>query len=375
VTIVDFYAVLGVRRGATVAEVRRAYQKRARQIHPDLNPGDAAAAERFRVISEAFAVLADPQRRAEYDRSGAPAPSPPSVPEVGFEGFDFSAEVRMGATEFREILDGVFRSRKRGERDAARGEDLEQRAQVSFEESLSGTRRRLHVTRLANCGACMGAGETPVAPSRCARCGGAGQVRSRRGRMIFSTRCGDCGGSGVLSRQACPRCAGEGRLMQSDWLEVEIPPGVTTGARIRVPGLGNAGRRGGRPGDFVLVCEVEAHPIFHRDGDDLRCVLPVTITEAALGAHVDVPTPAGTVTIEIPAGTQSGQRFRLRKRGAPLVGQKARGDLYVEVRVLVPKVQDEQSAELLREFARRNPHDPRRAAAAPAAGRASGGKA
>ena len=162
--------------------------------------------------------------------------------------------------------------------------------------------------------------------------------------------------------------------MQSDWLEVEIPPGVTNGTRVRVPGLGNAGRRGGRPGDFVLVCEVEAHAIFHRDGDDLRCVLPMTITEAALGAHVDVPTPAGTVTIEIPAGTQSGQRFRLRKRGAPLVGQKARGDLYVEVRVWVPKVEDEQSAELLREFARRNPHDPRRATAAPA-GRASGGKA
>ena len=162
--------------------------------------------------------------------------------------------------------------------------------------------------------------------------------------------------------------------MQSDWLDVEIPSGVATGARVRVPGLGNAGRRGGRPGDFVLVCEVEAHPLFHREGDDLRMVLPVTITEAALGAHVDVPTPAGPVTIEVPAGTQNGQRFRLRKRGAPLLGQKARGDLYVEVRIWVPTVEDEQSRELLREFARRNPHDPRHAVAA-AAGRASGGKA
>lgn len=373
-TVVDFYAVLGVRRSATLAEVRRAYQKRARQIHPDLNPGDPAAAERFRVVSEAFAVLADPQRRAEYDRGGAARPAPASVPEVGFEGFDFSAEVRMGAAEFREILDGVLRTRERAEGDAARGEDLEQRAEVTFEESLSGTSRRLHVTRLADCGACMGAGETPVAPSRCARCGGAGQLRSRRGRMVFSRRCGDCGGSGVVSRQACARCGGEGRLMQSDWLDVEIPPGVATGTRIRVPGLGNAGRRGGRPGDFVLVCQVEAHPLFHREGDDLRLVLPVTITEAALGAHVDVPTPAGPVTIEVPAGTQNGQRFRLRKRGAPLVGQKARGDLYVEVRIWVPKVEDEQSRELLREFARRNPHDPRHAVAA-AAGRASGGKA
>jgi molecular chaperone DnaJ len=374
VTVVDFYAVLGIRRGASPAEVRRAYQKRARQIHPDLNPGDPAAAERFRVVSEAFAVLADPQRRAEYDREGGKAPAPVSLPEVGFEGFDFSAEVRMGATEFREILDGVLRTRERAERDAARGEDLEQRAEVSFGESLAGTRRRLHVTRLAHCGACMGAGETPVAPSRCARCGGAGQLRSRRGRMIFSRRCGDCGGSGVVTRQACGRCGGEGRLMQSDWLDVEIPPGVASGARLRVPGMGNAGRRGGRPGDFVLVCEVEAHPLFHREGDDLRLVLPVTITEAALGAHVDVPTPAGPVTIEVPAGTQNGQRFRLRKRGAPLVGQKARGDLYVEVRIWVPKVEDEESRELLREFARRNPHDPRHAVAA-AAGRASGGKA
>lgn len=368
---VDFYAVLGVRRGATTAEVRRAYQKRARQIHPDLNPGDPAAVERFRLLAEAFAVLADPQRRAEYDRGGAAPPPSAVVPEVGFEGFDFSAEVRMGAAEFREILDGVLRAREPVGRDAARGEDLEQRTRITFDESLSGARRRLHVTRLADCGPCMGMGETPIAPSRCGRCAGAGQLRSRRGRMIFSRRCGDCGGSGMVTRQACPRCNGEGRLMQSDWLEVEIPPGVAHGARIRVPGHGNAGRRGGRPGDFVLVCEVEDHPLFQREGDDLRYVLPVSITEAALGAHVDVPTPAGTVTIEIPAGTQNGQRFRLRKRGAPIVGRSGRGDLYVEVRVWVPKVEDDQSRELLREFARRNPHDPRRAAAGE---RASGGE-
>ena len=368
----DLYAVLGVRRGATPAELRRAYQKRARQIHPDLNPGDPAAAERFRVVSEAFSVLADPHRRAEYDRGGAQAAAPVVVPEVGFEGFDFSAEVRMGAAEFREILDGVLRPRGRPEPDAARGEDLEQRTAVSFDESLTGTHRRLHVTRLGHCAACMGAGAIPVAPSRCARCGGAGQVRSRRGRMIFTRRCGECGGTGVVSRQTCARCSGEGRLMQSDWLEVEIPPGVATGARIRVPGHGNAGRRGGRPGDFVLEVDVEAHPMFHREGADLRCVLPITITEAALGAHVEVPAPSGPVTIEVPAGTQNGQRFRLRKRGAPLVGQPGRGDLYVEVRIWVPKVEDDQSRELLREFARRNPQDPRRSA--PGQG-AAGGKA
>ena len=371
-TVVDFYAVLGVRRNATLAEVRRAYQKRARQIHPDLNPGDPAAAERFRVVSEAFAVLADAQRRAEYDRGGFAAPAAASIPEIGFEGFDFSAEVRTGAAEFREILDGVFRSHQREDRDAARGEDLEQRAAVSFAESLSGTRRRLHVTRLAHCGACMGAGETPVRALalRALRGRGTGAQPPRPHDLLPVVR--------GLRRVGRPEPAdlrpvrGRGPPDAERVAGVDVPPGVASGTRIRVPGMGNAGRRGGRPGDFVLVCEVEAHPLFHREGDDLRCVLPVTITEAALGAHVAVPTPGGPLTIEIPAGTQNGQRFRLRKRGAPLVGQKARGDLYVEVRIWVPKVEDEESRELLREFARRIPHDPRHAAAG---AQASGGKA
>jgi molecular chaperone DnaJ len=187
--------------------------------------------------------------------------------------------------------------------------------------------------------------------------------------MIFSRRCGECGGSGSLSARACARCAGEGRVMQSDWVDVELPAGVDEGSRIRIPGAGNAGQRGGEAGDFILVVHVDPHPLYRREGEDLHCAIPITITEAALGAHVEVQAPEGTVVIEIPAGTQTGQRFRLRKRGMPRLGESGRGDLYVEARVWVPRVRDDESRELLREFARRNPDNPRRQAPlAPAAG-------
>jgi molecular chaperone DnaJ len=181
--------------------------------------------------------------------------------------------------------------------------------------------------------------------------------------MIFTRHCRECGSSGVMAHRPCAQCAGEGRVMQSQWVEVEIPAGAADGSRVVLPGLGNAGRRGGPAGDFVLVVRVDPHPVYRREGDDLFCEIPVTIVEAALGAHVEVTTPDGHVTIEMPAGTQSGQRFRLRKRGMPRHGTQSRGDLYVEARVWVPAVSDDASRELLREFERRNRHDPRRALA------------
>jgi molecular chaperone DnaJ len=353
----DYYELLGLRRTASLAEVRRAYQKLARRLHPDLNPGDPAASERFRSVSSAFEVLSDPQRRAQYDRGETAAATPPRSPQVGFEGFDFSAEVRVGAVDFREIFDGVLRPP--AATGAARGEDLEQVTAVSFEESFQGTRRRLQLVRFEVCPACGGAGELALHPRPCPGCQGSGQVRKRRGRMIFTHACADCGGSGTEGVRPCARCAGEGRVMHSEWLEVQLPPGVSDGSRVRVPGAGNAGRRGGASGDLVLVVQVASHATYRRVGDDLFCEVPVTIIEAALGAHVEVPTPDGPVPIEIPAGTQHGQRFRLRKRGVPKLGQKGRGDLYAEARVRVPAVTDDEGRELLREFARRHPYDPR----------------
>jgi molecular chaperone DnaJ len=355
---VDHYELLGVRRSASAAEIKRAYQKLARQLHPDLNPGDPVAADRFRAVSLAFEVLSDPQRRSQYDR-GEPSPLPPPAPDVGFHGFDFSADVRVGGMDFREFIDGVLRPAPTSDADARAGEDLEQVAEVSFEEAFHGAERRAHLMRLDPCAGCGGAGELPFNPRPCSSCGGSGQVRASRGRMIFTRRCAECAGGGSVGRRPCGRCGGEGRLMQSEWIEVRIPPGVEDGSRLRVAGAGNAGRRGGPPGDFVLEVHVTPHPFYRREGEDLHCQVPITMTEAALGAHVEVPTPDGAVTIEVPAGTQSGQRFRLRKRGLPRLGEKARGDLFVEAQVWVPPAGDDESRRLLTEFARRNPHDPR----------------
>jgi molecular chaperone DnaJ len=303
-------------------------------------------------------VLSDPQRRGQYDR-GEPTPPPPRAPQVGFHGFDFSADVRGVALDFREFIDGVLRPPPDSESEARPGEDLEQVAEVSFDEAFHGTVRRVHLMRLDPCPGCGGAGELPFNPRPCPACGGSGQVRASRGRMIFTQRCAECGGAGSVGRHPCGRCEGEGRLMQSEWIEVRIPPGVADGSRLRVEGAGNAGRRGGPPGDFVLVASVAPHPFFRRDGEDLFCQVPITITEAALGAHIDVPTPDGSMTIEVPAGTQTGQRFRLRKRGLPRLGETGRGDLFVEAQVWVPPAGDDESRRLLAEFARRNPHDPR----------------
>ncbi len=342
----DLYERLGVRRGAGASEVRRAWQRVSRALHPALNPGDPVAAERYREAAEAFGVLSDPHRRAAYDRGELPpAPVEPAA-EGGFEGFDFSARMHVETVGFHEIFDAV-----RPAGDASRGEDLEQSTRLSFEESMAGATRRVHLVRFEPCPSCQGGGEVAFGPVPCPRCQGSGTVRGSRGHMIFRHPCDDCRGEGEIRRKVCDRCDGEGRGVASEWLEVRIPAGVGSGSQVRLPGAGNAGRRGGRPGDFVLTVEVEEHPVFRREGDDLRCAVSVGMVEAAMGGHVEVPTPDGPVTIEVPAGTQNGQRFRLRKRGVPRPGDGGRGDLWVEVRVLIPAATDDRARALLRELA------------------------
>jgi molecular chaperone DnaJ len=356
----DLYELLGVRCAATPAELRRGYQRLARQLHPAVNPADPVSAERFRAVSEAYQVLSDPERRARYDRGEPVAAAPAKEPQVGFEGFDFSVETRRVGVGFREIFDSVLPGAAGG-LEPTPGEDLEQATRVAFEESFKGTRRRVHLVRMDACPICRGSGLTSLSPVACDRCQGSGQLRARRGHMVFSRSCSECGGRGFLSRP-CARCDGEGRLMQGEWLEVELPPGVRSGSRVSVPGAGNAGRRGGPAGDLRLVVEVEPHPLFRREEDDLFCEVRVSLAEAALGGHVSVPTPDEPVNIEIPAGTQTGQRFRLRKRGMPKPGDQGRGDLWVEARVVVPAVTDARGRELLRELERLYPANPRQAA-------------
>ncbi len=216
---------------------------------------------------------------------------------------------------------------------------------------MKGASRRVHLVRFEPCSHCQASGEVPYGPVACPRCRGTGTVRGSRGHMIFSRGCSECDGSGELRRAPCPRCGGEGRVIASEWLDVQIPPGVGDGSQVRLPGAGNAGRRGGPAGDFVLTVEVEPHPTFRREGDDLFSVVSVGMVEAAMGGHVEVATPDGPVTIEMPAGTQTGQRFRLRKRGVPRPGDGGRGDLWVEARVSIPAVTDDRARALLRQLA------------------------
>ena len=363
----EFYDLLGIRRTASVVEIRRAFQKLARRLHPDLNPGDPVAAERFRAAAHACEVLSDAQRRAAYDRGERPAPAPPPVAAIGFEGFDFSVELKGTGADFRELFGGP--SGGPGAARPLRGEDLEQTAQISFEEAFRGASRRLQLLRSDRCAACEGKGDVAFGPAPCPHCRGKGQLRANRGHMIFSRACAECGATGVVDRRPCPRCAAEGRTMQSEWLDVQIPPGAGDGTRIRFPECGNVGPRGGPPGDLLLGVEVEPHPFYRREGEDLYCTLPVSMIEAALGAHVEAPTPDGPVTIEIPAGTQTGQRFRLRKRGLPRLSDGGRGDLYVEAQVVIPAVTDRHGRELLEEVARLHPGDLRKDLAAGAPGR------
>ena len=345
----EAYEALGVRRGASAADVRRAWQRLSRALHPALNPGDPAAAERYREAADAFEVLSDPQRRAAYDRGERPAAAKVAPPaDGGFEGFDFSAQVRVESVGFREIFDEALRAP--APEQGPKGEDLEQSTRLTFEESMTGATRRVHLVRFEACHGCSGRGDVAFGPVRCQRCQGSGVVRGSRGHMIFSRRCGECEGTGEIRRVACPSCGGEGRTISSEWLDVQIPAGVDHGSHVRLPGAGNAGRRGGPPGDFVLKVELEPHPAFRRDGEDLHCTVAVGLIEAAMGGHAEVATPEGPVTIEVPAGTQHGQRFRLRKRGVPRLGAEGRGDLWVEARIVVPPVTSERGRALLREL-------------------------
>lgn len=346
----DFYSILGVDRRFSPAKLRRAYQRRAREFHPDLHPGSAEAASMFAMVAQAFDVLSDPERRTAYDRGVVEGKTSREQPPLAFEGFDFAA---AGASRqgFRELFESAIEPAQAA---ARRGEDLEVTLRVSFDEAFRGTHRRLSVTRLSPCVTCDGSGHVARAAETCGACGGEGSSRVRRGHLVFRARCRECDGSGRRSQSACPACAGESRVHETEWMDVNVPPGIEHGARLRLPMAGNAGRLGGPAGDFVVHVEVEPHPLYRRAGQDLYVDVPVSIFDAAVGGHVSVKTPDGEVPIEIPAGTHGSQRFRLRKRGMPHFGDPtARGDLWAEIKLTVPAITDAESKALIGEVSRR----------------------
>ena len=358
----DLYELLGIARGATLIEIKRSYKRLARKYHPDINPGDNAAEARFKEITRAYETLSDPERRLRYD-AGALSGASASV-SFEFEGFDFSGGTGpIDATTFGDLFAEVFSQRQEAHpAQAARGADLHAPVSLTFDEAMRGTRRQLTLTRRDSCQTCRGVGFLKIAEARCQRCQGSGLIRSRRGSMVFSKSCEACGGSGRLQQTACGRCGGAGVEMRSEMIRVGIPPGVSDGARIRVPGKGNAGERGGPAGDLYLAVQVAPHETFVREGDNFHIVAPIGVHEAALGARIEVPAPDGTARLRVPPGTQTGQRFHIRGRGAPSPRNGERGDLVVEVRIVLPKVLDERSKELLREFGRINDEQIRRGA-------------
>jgi len=398
----DYYEILGVKKSASADDIRKAFRKLARKYHPDVNPGDKSAEEKFKTLSEANDVLSDPKKRKIYDQLGFysdnidPAaaeayarggdtgaggfpgggfPSgqaPPGGQGVHFDfgGFDFSdlfeggrgkKAASAGAGGFKDIFSGMFNGARGGaasETGPEPGSDLEYQVNVPFWTAIRGGVMRLNIARRDVCGNCHGQGFVE-SPGVCPECGGTGQISQTGGRMKFNVTCPRCHGTGK-NISTCPVCHGEGTVERTEPLEVRIKPGTRDGQRIRIAGKGNAGVRGGTPGDLYVIIRTEDHPIFHREGDDIYLTVPVTAPEAALGAKVEVPTIDGRTMLKIPPGTQSGQKLRLREKGVPSTTKDgARGDEIVEIKVTVPMPRDEKTKELLRELAKLNPEDPR----------------
>ena len=349
----DLYVVLGLPHGATESDIKRAYRRLARRFHPDINPGDRIAEARFRQILEAYETLIDPDRRSRYD-SGDPADSATQRRASGFEGFDFSVQGVDHSATFGDLFAEVLTDRGTHRLSPEQGADLHLELHLGFEEALAGNAAEITVNRRETCRSCAGTGRARMSTSGCQICQGSGAVRSVRGHMVFSRNCPACGGSGQQRPRPCEPCGGIGQETRAESVQVRIPAGVSDGDRVRVPGKGNAGLRGGPPGDLYITTIVAPHPMFRREGDDVHMVLPIAVHEAALGARLEIPSPDGTARLRVPPGTQSGQRFRLRERGAPSRRDGHRGDLIVEVRLMLPKLLDERSKELLREFGRIN---------------------
>lgn len=369
----DYYQVLGVARGAALADIKKAYRKLARKYHPDLNPGDKTAEARFKDIQEAYAVLSDAKKRAQYDQFGdlggtsaGPGPGPGAPGGGGFEGFDFSD---YGSSTFRDFFENIFRGGGvRGPEAAAggpeRGEDLQYAMTLDFEDAIRGVQSRIRVNRQAACAACDGSGRVAAGRRRaCPACGGSGRGSVQRGFMRFAGACPACGGTGQAPGEPCGACGGRGSVPKSEVINVRIPAGVDNGSRVRVPGRGNAGRDGGPPGDLYIVIEVAPHAVFKREGADISIRVPITVPEATLGAKIEVPTLWGRTAIRIPPGTKSGQKFRIREQGAPAAGRKGgRGDEFAEVFIVPPPHDNERVRELMRELEGLSGSNPRGAA-------------
>ncbi|PYX84539.1 MAG: molecular chaperone DnaJ [Acidobacteria bacterium] len=345
----DYYEVLGVTRTATEIEIKSAYRKLAMQYHPDRNPNNPDAEEKFKECSEAYAVLADQDKRARYDRFGHAGVSGPAGPQ-GFDPTVFQdfTDIFGDFFGFGDLF-GAGGGRRRSR--AQRGADLREDVTLEFEEAVFGTETKVTVRHHEACDDCKGSGAAPgKAPVSCRTCGGRGQVRYQQGFFSIARSCSTCQGTGSVITDPCPKCKGEGRVLRQRTVDAKVPAGVEDGTRIRYGGLGEAGYFGGPAGDLYIVLHVKEHPFFEREGNDLHCVIPVSFTQAALGTEIKVPTMDGEHNLKVPDGTQSGTTFRIRNKGVPVLNSHGKGDLFVEVRVQTPAKLNKRQRELLQEL-------------------------
>lgn len=353
----DYYEILEVSRTASEEEIKKGYRKQALKFHPDKNPGDKHAEEKFKEVGEAYEVLSDPQRRAAYDQYGHDAFDPRRRAAGGGRGgfhdpFDVFRETFGGGTVedlFEQFFGGGGRRDPTGPQ---RGADLRYDLQIEFEEAARGCEKEITVRKLESCDHCHGSGaEAGATHKTCSACGGRGQVVTSRGIFSIAQTCPRCEGAGRVLDKPCRKCRGSGRAEKSSTIKLRIPPGVDTGARLRSTGNGEAGLRGGPQGDLFVILHVKPHPIFHREGDDLLYELPVSFVQAALGAGLEVPSLEGHVTLRIPPGTQTGTLFRVKGKGVKNVQGYGWGDLHVRVTVEVPAHLNSAQKAKLQEFA------------------------
>lgn len=372
----DYYELLGVSRKATAKDIRTAFRKLARKYHPDLNPGDKAAEEKFKQLQEAYDILSDTKKRQMYDQYGfysdniptgdyGPGPSSGGEEPVNFDfgGFDFGGQTGGASTgsSFRDLFGQFFGGRRSGvaaEPEHEPGSDLEYQIEIDFWDAVRGAVKKLQITRLDTCENCHGTGAVG-SPQTCPTCNGTGSIQQTAGKMRFNVPCNRCGGTGKLYTP-CRVCAGEGRVRKMETIDVRIPPGVANGGRVRVPGKGNAGTMGAPSGDLYLRVVVHPHDFFERRGNDLYTKVPVTVAEASLGAKIEVPTIDGRSLVRIPPGTNSGRTLRLKEKGVPHGKSGARGDQYVEIQVIVPEPTDERVRTLMKELEEIAPANPRK---------------
>ena len=347
----DYYEVLGVTRIATDVEIKSAYRKLAMKYHPDKNPDDPSAEEKFKECSEAYSVLADGQQRSRYDQYGHAGVGN----GMGGGGVDFNSAVFTDLSDlfgdmfgFGDLFGGGGRRRTR----AQRGQDLREDINLEFEEAVFGTTTNIEVTKHESCETCSGSGIAPgKSATTCKTCAGRGQVRYQQGFFSIARTCTSCGGAGQVISDPCTKCRGEGRMMKKKTFEVKVPAGVEDGMRMRYAGQGEPGYFGGPAGDLYVVLHVSEHDFFQRDGHNLHCTIPVSFPQAALGAEIEIPTLEGMHKVKVPEGTQSGTVVRVRGKGIPVLNGHGKGDLMVEIRVQTPTKLTKRQKELLGELA------------------------